>query len=143
MNYMLDTVIFNKILDGYLPIERLPSDGRYVATHVQRDELLASKDITRRSQLLAQYEQLSPEPAMTTSFAFDVSRFDQSKWGDGVVLKILKDALDKANGGKRNNTHDALIGETSIANGFTLITCDRDLAEAVRQHGGLVVFFKV
>ena len=33
----------------------------------------------------------------------DISRLDQSKWPDGAVFKILKDALDKANGGKRNN----------------------------------------
>jgi predicted nucleic acid-binding protein len=143
MKYMLDTVIFNKILDGLLPIEKLPSDGKHVATHLQIDELSATKDISRRTQLLSQFEALSPERAVTASFAFDISRFDQSKCGDGVFFKILKDALHTANGGKRNNTHDALIGETSVANGFTLLTCDFDLAEAVRQQGGLVVSFKV
>lgn len=140
---MLDTNIFNAVLDGRLPIVNLPSDGGYVATHVQIDELVATKDISRRTQLLSQFEALSTERAKTTSFAFDISRFDQAKWGDGAVFKILKDALDKANGGKRNNTHDALIGETCIANGFTLLTCDFHFAEVIRQQGGLVRYFKV
>ncbi len=77
---MLDTNIFNTILDGRLPIENLPSGGGYVATHVQIDELTATPDISRRTQLLSQFEALSPEHAMTASFAFDISRFDQAKW---------------------------------------------------------------
>jgi hypothetical protein len=35
-------------------------------------------------------------------FLGDISRLDQSKWPDGAVFKTLKDALDKANGGKSN-----------------------------------------
>jgi predicted nucleic acid-binding protein len=114
-----------------------------VVTHVQRDELSATPDIGRRTKLLAQFDELSPDRSMTASFAFDISRFDQSKWGDGVVFKMLKGALDKANGGKRSNARDALIGETSIVNRFTLVTCDKHLAEAVRRQGGLVVFFNL
>jgi predicted nucleic acid-binding protein len=143
MQYMLDTVIFNKILDGNLPVGKLPPRGRYVVAHVQRDELSATPDISRRTKLLAQFDGLSPDRSMTASFAFDISRFDQSKWSDGVVFKVLKAALDKANRRKKSNARDALIGEASIANGSTLVTCDKDLAEVVSRRGGLVIFLNV
>ena len=143
MKYMLDTNIFNKILDCRLSIQKLPSDGTYIVTHIQFDELNATPDVCRRNRLLSQFEALASERAVTTSFAFDISRLDHAKWGDGVVFKVIKDALDIANSGKRNNAHDALIGETSIANGFTLLTCDRHFAEAVKQQGGLVRYFNV
>lgn len=143
MKYMLDTNVFNKLLDGDLVIEKMPSDGTYVATHVQRDELNASKDISRRTALLSKFEELSPKQEITASFCFDISRFDHAAIGDGLLFTTLKNALDAANGGKRNNTHDALIGETSIVNDFTLLTCDFDFAEAVKQQGGLVIYFEV
>ena len=60
-----------------------------------------------------------------------------------MVFRALKAALAVANGGKRNNTQDALVGETSVVNGFTLLTCDFDLARAVKEQGGLAVSFGV
>jgi predicted nucleic acid-binding protein len=140
---MLDTNIFNKVLDGRLSFQKLPSDGTYVVTHIQVDELNSTKDVSRRNQLLSQFEALPSERAMTTSFAFDISRLDQAKWGDGVVFEVLKHALDIANDGKPSNACDALIGETCISNGFTLLTCDYHFAKAVEQQGGLVQYFDV
>jgi predicted nucleic acid-binding protein len=144
MKYMLDTNIFNQVLDGDLLIEKLPSDGTFVATHVQKDELAATPDVNRRSRLLSQFEAVSPNRAITSSFCFDISRFDQAASGDGIVFNILKDALDTLNDGKRNNAQDALIGETCIANGFTLVTCDKDFSETVKQQdGGSVIYFDI
>jgi predicted nucleic acid-binding protein len=142
MKYMLDTNIFNAVLDGHLPIHMLPSGGTFVATHVQEDELAATSDVSRKSQLLSQFEALLPKREATFSFCLDISRLDRARLSDGEMFRRLKSALDTANDGKRNNIQDALIGETSIANGFTLVTCDKDLSEAVGQQGGLVVYFE-
>jgi len=49
-NYMLDTCIFNFILDGRFTINDLPS-GKYHITHIQRDELNATPDENRRIAL--------------------------------------------------------------------------------------------
>jgi len=141
MKCMVDTNIFNKILDGVLRIEQLPANDGCVVTHVQIDELNATKDMRRKTQLLSQFEATAPARIPTASFAFGVSLFGQSCWGDGIVFQIVKNDLDAANGGKRNNCQDALIGEASITNGLTLVTCDWDLAEAVKRAGGLVVSF--
>ena len=47
---MLDTVIFNRILDGSVDGALVISQGKCFVTHIQRDEL--SKASTRRQQRL-------------------------------------------------------------------------------------------
>lgn len=73
----------------------------------------------------------------------DISRFDWCKVGDGVIYTSIKNELDAKNGGRPSNVHDALIAEVAIANGFTLVTADADLAEAARNHKGMVHHFAV
>jgi predicted nucleic acid-binding protein len=68
----------------------------------------------------------------------DVSRLDWCKVSDGCIYTSVRSQLDAKNGGRRSNIHDALIAEVAIANGFTLLTADADLAEIAREHGGAV-----
>ena len=143
MKYMLDTVIFNKLLDDILSMQNLPSGEGYVATHVQWDELSATKNEKRRAGLLKQFATVSAERHPTSSFAFDISRFDLAEWGSGDLFNQLKTALDAKNGRKTNNPKDALIAETSIVKGFPLVTCDYDLAEVAKAFGGTVIHFKI
>ncbi|MEQ1534054.1 MAG: hypothetical protein HOO97_07225 [Sideroxydans sp.] len=47
MSYVVDTNIFNNLVDGVFRIEDLPSGGPFPATHVQIDELNNTKDAAK------------------------------------------------------------------------------------------------
>ena len=72
----------------------------------------------------------------TSSAVWDVSRWDQAKWGaDDNVYSALKADLDRIKN-KPNNVHDALIAETSIKGRYVLVTDDTDLAAVTKKYGG-------
>jgi hypothetical protein len=142
MSYVVDTNIFNKLVDGVICAEDLPSDGPYISTHVQIDEINNTKDSERRARLFLMFAEVRPQVVPTESFVWDVSRWDQGKWSDGVLFEKLKQDLDALNKSKANNARDVLIAEVAIVNGFTLLTADSDLSVVVKNHGGQVAFFK-
>lgn len=145
MAYVVDTNIFNKLIDGRISIDELPSDAPYIATHVQIDELnnTKDKDGERRAQLFLMFAEMCPQLVPTESAVWDVSRWDQAKWSDGVLFEKIKIGLDALNKSKANNIKDALIAEVAISNGFTLLTADRDLAKATQNIGGKVEFYNI
>lgn len=143
MSYVVDTVIFNKLVDGTINVADLPSDGAFVATHVQIDEINNTGDSERRARLFLMFAEMRPKIVPTESFLFDVSRFDNAKISDGVLFEKLKKELDALNKSKSNNIQDILIAEVAIANGFTLLTLDQHLAEVVEKQGGKVFHFKM
>ncbi len=57
-----------------------------------------------------------------------------ARLGDGGLYSDLKAKLDKSNGGRSSNIKDALIAETAIMNGLTLVTDDRDLYKIVMEY---------
>lgn len=142
MSYVFDTNIFNKLVDGTINVNDLPSDGPFIATHIQIDEINNTKDSERRARLFLMFAEVRPAIVPTESFVFDVSRWDHGKWSDGVLFEKLKQDLDALNKSKSNNIQDVLIAEVAIVNRFTLLTSDRDLAQVVETHGGKVVHYK-
>ncbi len=142
MAYVVDTNIFNKLVDGVIAMGDLPLDGQFMATHVQIDELNNTKDSERRAQLFLKFAEVGPTIAPTESFVWDVSRWDQGKWSDGVLFEKLKGDLDLLNKAKPSNSRDALIAEVAIVNDCTLLTADLDLAEVTKKHGGKVSYFR-
>jgi hypothetical protein len=143
MTYVVDTNIFNKLVDGLIGIEDLPSNGPYLATHIQIDEINNTKDSDRRALLFLKFAELRPQVIPTESFVWDVSRWDQGKWSDGVLFEALKHDLDVLNKSKSNNARDILIAEVAITNGYTLVTADRDLADIAKKHGCKVAYFSI
>src|SRR5947209_5918134 len=143
MKYVVDTNLINWLIDGKIDRSALPSDGEFVATHIQVDEINRTSDEDRRARLSLILISTIRELLPTESMVWDISRFDWCKMGDGVVYTSIKNELDAKNGGRRSNIHDALIAEVAIVNGFTLLTADADLAEAARNHKGLVWHFAV
>lgn len=135
MSYVVDTNIFNKLLDGSINVTSLHKDGQFLVTHIQLDEINNTKDSERRAQLFLMFSKLRPEIVPTESFVWDVSRWDNGKFSDGVLFKKLKQELDTMNKSKLNNVQDVLITEVVIVNGFTLLTSDRSLAEVVERQG--------
>lgn len=143
MSYVLDSCIFNKLTDGIIDMNDLPSDGPFFATHIQIDELKATKDPKRQAALLSKFnEVVHPKILPTETFVADVSHVDCDKVGGGVLFEKLKNSLNLRNKSKSNNTQDALIAEVANMNGLTLITSDMALSNVAKEHGGKVIFLK-
>ncbi len=159
---MFDTNIFNRILDGVVALDDLRERVIGHATHIQRDEINNTSNVTRRDALQQVFQDVTSATVATDSFVLDVSRLDeaslggdrvvpteslvwgvtawgQGKWGVGDLYTTFKTELDALNGGKPNNVHDALIAETSIRGGYLLVTEDRDLAFVTKNSGGSCV----
>lgn len=139
--YVVDTCVFNWLTDASLTENSLPNDGGFAITHVQMDEINETKDTERRARLLLMLASLNCKLLLTQTFVFDVSRYDFARWSDGELFASLKAELDSLNGNKKNNARDALIAETAIANGCTLLTADAHLKVATEKYGGKVFFF--
>jgi predicted nucleic acid-binding protein len=136
---MVDTNVFNRIADGLFSRAQLPADAELIATHIQVDEINRTSDLERRAILFLTFAQHQPTIVATESAIWGVSRWDHAKWGEGTRQVAIRAALDTKNGGKPNNVSDALIAEAAIANGYGLITADRDLAEIAKQFTSDVV----
>lgn len=162
MKLMFDTNIFNAILDGQIGVSEIKSQHELYVTHIQEDEIKATKRDERRNQLLAVFKEVSQSRDISNSiptegFVLGVSRLDdaklsskvptetmvwdtsnwgEAKWGTGDFYEKIKNKLDKRNKNKSNNTHDALIAETAMVNGYVLVTHDGDLFSVVSELGG-------
>jgi len=135
MQYMVDTNIFNWLIDGTLSTENFPKDAHFVATHIQHDELNKTRDSARKNQLRDRLSTLVDSTVPTESTVLGTSRLGSCKLGNGTLFNQLKAGLDSRNHKKRNNSEDALIAEAAIANGHTLVTADEDLRNVAERHG--------
>ncbi len=146
---MLDTNIFNRVTDGDIPIEAFQG-LRMFATHVQLDELNATKNPDRAAALLNVFERVAPDVVATSSLVWDVSRWGQANWtaDDGVFQAILErlQALDAESGkthrDPNNPVRDALIAETAIKNDLTLVSEDLNLRRVVGEFGSRAIDLK-
>lgn len=163
-NFMFDTNIFDRVLDVKLDITDLKKKGKFFVTHIQLDELNAISDPIRKAELLEVFGHIVTDKVSTESAVWDISKWDESKWSSekpltptetfvlGVsrlgqaklsqadIYSIIKNELDKIKN-KPNNPKDALIAETSIKNGFILVTDDQTLHRVVTKIGGQVLSF--
>ena len=139
-DYVLDTNIFNKLLDGIMKWEELPNDGQFFITHIQHKELNDTPDEMRRAELLQTMHLAAPKRVPTESMVWGFFNWGEAKWSDGVIYTQLKTALDALKK-QKSNASDALIGELGIVNNYRLITADRNLSLVVQQAGGKVQFF--
>jgi hypothetical protein len=131
--YMLDTTVFNNVLDDVIT---LPVGLHVVATHVQHDELANTRKQGRRDQLLATFARVAPARVPTKSALWNASRWDEGEWSDGKRYRAMLAALDAKNGGKDNNKRDVLIAETALEHGYVLVTGDVDLRDVFGAFGG-------
>lgn len=147
---MLDTNIFDAIVKGSFPPDRLPSDGELCATAIQWEELKNTPDSELRSRLMGTCaEIIGSEKGMShAAFSLDVAgaAFDNGAWrSNGALYDALKKALDDAwdrkpkkpqkRSKKENNSKDALIAEAAKFNDCVLLTRDVDLATVARDQG--------
>ncbi len=138
--FMLDTCVFNWLADGRIRRSDLPYGGLFALTHVQLDEINKTKDEDRRARLFIIQTEMECALVPTETFVADVSRVGRTRQGAGEAYGKLKTDLDAANGCRASNIQDALIAETAMVNGHTLITADRDLKTVTVRSGGTVLF---
>ena len=89
----------------------------------------------------------APEMRPTESAAWNVSKWNQARWTeDDNLCEPIEAELDKRKRerGKRkySNRKDALIAETAIKNGYTLVTCDVNLREIASGLGANCMTFE-
>lgn len=131
MKYMIDTCIFNHILDKHYSLSDLP-EGEYSITHIQRDELLSTQDIARRDSLLTQLTTVNPKVDATTVFVLGKSRLGQARIGEGKSYQIILEKLNKRKK-KKSNGNDAIIGDTCINLNYNLLTGDKYFKEVMEE----------
>jgi len=137
---MFDTNIFNQIVDDNINIASLKQSNKYYTTHIQLDEISDTGDKERKSFLLGMFQEIGNEKVPTESAVWDVSKWDEAKFSNGDLYTLLLQELNKSKPrDKDNNIKDALIAETSIKNGFILVTADSALYRIVKNLGGSVL----
>ncbi len=142
MQFVVDTCIINKLIEGKISLDKLPQNCSFFASHIQIDEINKTSDAERRSRLFLKFSEINPKLIPTESAIWGVSRWSQAKWGNGKLFGNLKQSLDVLNKSKPSNRNDALIAETAIVNGYTLLTSDKDLTEVARKLGCKVDYFE-
>ncbi len=138
-HYMFDTNIFNEILDQKIDVTSI-NNASFHVTHIQLNEIQATKREERRNQLLQMFHDVDKATIGTESAVWDVSEWDNTKCGSekGLYQPIVK-RLGELNKKKKNNAQDALIAETAIVNNQILVTNDTDLQKVTSEFGGKVI----
>lgn len=135
MGYLLDTNIFNRVLDGRMDLRSLPVSQRLYATPVQYAELAQCPDLRRREELLEVFQRIAPE-IEPVSFSLDVegAGLDQGVFRDEYVSPAILIGLNALRN-RANNLQDALIAEVALLGDHTLVTADRNLVLVAKDHG--------
>jgi predicted nucleic acid-binding protein len=144
--YMLDTNVFNDVLDDKISLASF-AGRRLLVIGVQADELRATPEdptTRRRERLLAVFAEINPEVLPASSFAFDVegAGLDQAYWNDGSGnFEKMLSRLRELDGRNRNlnQLRDVLIAETAIKNRATLVSRDPGLRRVVSEFGGCAI----
>ena len=161
-DFMFDTVVFNKLLDGSFTLNQFKANLKFYATHIQEDELNNTPSLDRRGQLYRVFTAFIGRNLPTESTVLDVSRLGKSKLGSGGLIPTetmvwgvgrwgqgkwgangnlyadIRSRLDDLKK-KKNNVQDALIAETAICNKLCLVTDDKNLCQVAREFGGAAI----
>ena len=142
--YMLDTTEFNRVLKEKVSTSSF-TGYRLMVTGIQADELRATPDSKRRTDLLAIFEEINPSTELASSAAWGIegAGWGQAYWNDGSgkfekMLQRLQQ-LDPKSKDPRNQLRDILIAETAIKNDAILVSGDDNLRKVVSEFGGQTI----
>jgi hypothetical protein len=125
-------MIFDRLHKGLLSLPELPADGKFIATHIQLDEIKAIRDPENRARTEAIFTEIVSSSVPTESCVWDISDWDQAKWSSDDTWEQIRDALDQLQS-HPNNQKDALIAEVALKSGYTLVIDGRNLHLVCRQ----------
>jgi predicted nucleic acid-binding protein len=145
--YMVDTNVFDGILDGTIAISTV--DGPLYATSIQRDEISVIPNEEKRTSLLAIFH--ASIRLNTPVAVWDVSSWDEANFGtpeQNEFVETFAAELRAADHISRkrpkapllNSMRDALIAITAREHGLVLITGDKNL-EALASRRGISTRF--
>jgi predicted nucleic acid-binding protein len=142
--YMLDTTEFNRVLKEKISTASF-AGYRLLVTGIQVDELRATKDSKRRTDLLAVFEEINPATELASSAAWGIegAGWGQAYWNDGsgkfekMLQRLQK--LDPKSKEPHNQLRDILIAETSIKKNAILVSRDENLRKVVSEFGGQAI----
>jgi hypothetical protein len=134
--YMLDTTVFNHILEGHFGRANLPP-GNYFATPVQWKQIVNTPDPQKRAQRVGMFTEIDPKllPPSTPAWYSGPA----SIGGLYEPLQARLKELDKKSGKRPRGDGrraDVLIAETAILRHLVLITGDGNLVTVVKENGG-------
>ena len=142
--YMLDTTEFNRVLKEKISTASF-AGYRLLVTGIQVDDLRATQDSKRRTDLLAVFEEINPatELASSATLGIEGAGWGQAYWNDGSgkfekMLQRLQE-LDPKRKDPDNQLRDILIAETSIKNDAILVSRDENLRKVVSEFGGQAI----
>jgi hypothetical protein len=135
MKYVVDTSLINKLVDGNIHSDELPKDGAFVASYIQLEELNRTKDARRKSELLEKFSELIDEVSSRDPLASETCLSKKCNVRDVVSYETIKRELDLLNGGKKNNSENALIAEFVAKNDCVLLTADFHLYQVAYALG--------
>lgn len=128
LGYMLDTNIFNRMVELDLDFDAVIDFETLVVTEVQKEELVNTRDRAKRSQLLSAYIVASPTVIRDNAQIWSI---DLEKEVD--LEKSILDSLDSLKH-KSNNHKDARIAACCKRNNLCLVTEDRDLRKIATNY---------
>jgi hypothetical protein len=138
--YMLDTTVFNFLVNKETELSCVPIGQQLFVTHVQLNEIQNTRDLDRLDALLGMFTAIDSTPVPTASAIYGVSEFGESEYSsEGGLFESLLGKLNDKNKFKNNNVRDILIAETAIRRNLVLVTDDDHLTEVVRESGATVI----
>ena len=138
--YMLDTNVFNHLIEGSIQLTNLPKDNPIFVTHLQFNEI-SNCPITEKRELMLELIKELPDDMIPTNTAIcGISAAGHCRIGNGKIYSEILAKLDTIKTRKNNsNAIDSLIGETSIIENLTLISNDQSLIQIVSELGGTIL----
>ena len=102
-DFLLDTNAINAAVDKKVDPALLTARGPVFVTHIQVNELRATKNPEgRRQALLDALQKIDPAKVRTSVMVWDVSEWDGANWGaSNNSYQPLLAALNARNGSKR------------------------------------------
>jgi len=145
---VFDTNAFNSFLDDDKATSiAMPN---IITTHVQLNELKATKDPVRKERLLNAASEIITETVPTETMIFPLV-FKEQQFSDGKIHRKILDALNyeandfsnkKRKQKEKNNHKDAQIAEVALNNKHTLVTDDPELTTVLKSLGGNVINYE-
>lgn len=140
MSYILDTDIIDKLVDGDILLDDLPTDRPLVAVHAQMRRLASAGNEAHRMRLLSKFERFTGHIGTTGTVMKDGAPWEQLQLCNGARFRKLKEGLQERGDGQ-SNARDVLLADMAISNKLILITTNSYLAEVVCSLGGEAVHF--
>jgi hypothetical protein len=124
MRFVLDAMIYDKLASHRDCLKLLVRACRAGAvevlrTHIQEEQLKATPDATKRDRLRATMEAIPATRVPTDGAVWDLSRWDECRWGDGSSDIKLDDIKGNS---KPKHYADALLVTTAAVIADVFVT---------------------